>query len=153
MKKSLAFQLQMLGIHFFLLKLSLLRDGAKAHLQPTDQARPMASFYDQATFKQEGTKSTSSSSLHAIARDAKLGGLSPFPGHCHHHLRGGPGQGKVWSRVLNVRMYVAAGGRWPVSFPLCLHHKAFRDHSCLLCGHLCVNFYSINVFATHLAFC
>lgn len=70
-----------------------------------------------------------------------------FPGHWRHHFRDGPGQGKVWSSALTVRV-CAALSRWPVSF-LCLHHKAFRDHSCPFCGHFCVNFYSIYLFTSH----
>lgn len=135
----------------FLVKVFPTKGWGKAHLQHTDQARPMAPFYHQATFNSNVSRALHPP-LSMLEPQIQSWWSFPFPGHCHHRLRDGPGKGKVWSRALNVRIYIAALGRRPVSFPLCLHHKVFCDHSCPFCGHLPVNFYCTYI-VTHLAFC
>lgn len=146
-KKSFAFQLE---IYLFLLKPSLLRDGIKLICSTQTRPDPWLPFITR-------QPSIARYQEHFIllppcqSHREKAGGLSSFPGHRHHHLRGGPGEHKVWSRALNVRLCVAAL-EGPVSFPLCLYHKVFSDHSCPFCGHLRVNFCCIFIF-THLAFC
>lgn len=111
-KKSSAFQLKM---YLFLLKFfPLLRDGVKLISSTQTRPDPWLPFIIR-------QPSTAMYQRHFIllspcqSHRYKLV-VFPFPGHCHHRLRDGPSKGKVWSRALNVRIYIAAlgtGGQFP----------------------------------------
>ena len=114
----------------------------------------MVPLYDQATF-QTGNLSNQKlpRTLHplpvlAVAAETKqrAGWSFPFSQPLSSALRGGSGQGKVWSRALNVRVYVATLSRWPVSSHPCLHQKLSMtilailwSSLCTLLQHLCLH--------------
>lgn len=144
MKKIRAFY-EMLGIHLFLSKLPLQGMERKLICSTKIRSDRWLPFMTRQPSNRKYQEHLILSSSRQQQKQQWAGWSFPFSQPTVVITWGGPGQG----RALNVRVYVAALNRWPVSFPLYLHHKAFHGHSCPFCCYLCVNFYSIYAFTTH----
>lgn len=154
MKKSLAFHLEMPGIHLLWSELPLLRARAEAHWQHETRWDFWLPFMTRQSSNRNAPRVSSSSPSCDGSRN-KAASWMVFPLVMVTVLstsklelaRASVEPGSEWEGLRSTL------SGWPVSFPLCPHHKASRDHTCPFCGHLCVNFQSIVSSPLNLAFC
>lgn len=109
------------------------KEGIELKLTCSTKMGHFGSLLWLGSLQQEGVRALHPLLLLAIAAEPEQRAGLPLSQLLSSPFRGGPRQGKVRSRTLNGRVYVAAQNRWPVFFPLCLH-KAFHGHSCPFCN-------------------